>query len=927
VPTLFSVFEETVRRFGRQVAVEVQRKDALDRFTYEDLHALALDRAACLDAAGIQPGDRCAILAHNDAHWCAAYLAILARGAIVVPFDTNYSAQQVAIILRDSGARVLFVGERLKTTAGQALAELPGVTTFDLHATPAPGPLGDAAASPGRTLDAERPAVILYTSGTTSDPKGVVLSHANLIAERDAAFAVVNVGSADSVLGVLPLFHSLAQLANLLLPFAVGARVVYLETLSSQELVRALSERQVTIFACVPQFFYLIHERILREVGKRGWAARTVFRALLATSFRVRRLGVNLGPTFFGKVHQLMGRQMRLFVTGGSKFDPAIGRDLYALGFTILQAYGLTETSGAATINTPHEAHIDTVGRPLPGMDVRILPPDDLGGDNGDGEIAIRGPIVMQGYYGRPDATSAVMRDGWFLTGDLGRVDGEGRVTITGRKKEVIILANGKNLYPEEIEAHYRKSAFVKEICVTTLAGGSGLADERLYAVVVPDRDVLREKKIVNAGDLLRFELEGLGAGLPSYKRVLGYEVSFEPLPRTTTGKLKRHEILRRLKQAPHHGAPAGDAAAEDLTWLEDPHVATAMALVRRRAAEGVACRPASNLELDLGLDSMERVELLTELEQQFGVDVPEEQVHHIFTLGQLIDAVRPSHASEARPRPGAHPPKAGPRPDAPERANPPQAGPHPAASAGADPPKAGPNVDESWSVLLRDLPPESDSVLGALLQRRPFVEPLLFVLDRILPRLLARVEVTGLEKLPRDGAYLICPNHQSYLDPFFVCGVLPYRTLSQTFFVGATEYFETPLTAWLARKINLVPVDADSNLVPAMKAGAFGLSHGKVLVLFPEGERSIDGTVKRFKKGAPILSRQLGVPVVPVAVKGVNELWPRGRAFNWRGMLPWRRARVRLQFGDPVQFTDGESYADAANRLRAIVDAMWQEL
>jgi long-chain acyl-CoA synthetase len=901
VPTLFSVFEETVRRFGSRVAVEVQRKDGLDRFSYHDLHALALDRAARLDAAGIQPGDRCAILAHNDAHWCAAYLAILARGAIVVPFDTNYSAQQVAIILRDSGARVLFVGERLKTTAEQAMAELQGVTTFDLHAAPAP-PADAAAAAPGRTLDADRPAVILYTSGTTSDPKGVVLSHANLIAERDAAFAVVDVGSADSVLGVLPLFHSLAQLANLLLPFAVGARVVYLETLSSQELVRALSDRQITIFACVPQFFYLIHERIMREVAKRGAVARAVFRLLLATSFRARRMGMNLGPALFGKVHQQMGRQMRLFVTGGSKFDPAIGRDLYSLGFTILQAYGLTETSGAATINTPHEAHIDTVGRPLPGVDVRILPPENLGGENGDGEIAIRGPIVMHGYYGRPDATSAVMRDGWFLTGDLGRVDGEGRVTITGRKKEVIILANGKNLYPEEIEAHYRKSAFVKEICVTTLVTDDKPAGERLYAVVVPDMDVLREKKIVNAGDLLRFELEGLGAGLPSYKRVLGYEVSFEPLPRTTTGKLKRHEILKRLKQAPHHDAPVGEATTEDLTWLEDPHVATAMTLVRRRAAEGVACLPTSNLELDLGLDSMERVELLTELEQQFAVDVPEEQVHHIFTLRQLIEAVRPTPEG-GPPAQGAALPSA---PTARER---------------------GPSVDESWSVLLRELPPESDPVLGGLLQRRPFVEPLLFALGRILPRLLARMEVSGLEKLPREGAYLICPNHQSYLDPFFVCGVLPYRTLSQTFFVGAAEYFETPLTAWLARKINLVPVDADSNLVPAMKAGAFGLSHGKVLVLFPEGERSIDGTVKRFKKGAPILSRQLGVPVVPVAVKGVHELWPRGRAFNWRVVLPGSRARVRLQFGDPVQFTDGESYADAANRLRAIVDTMWQRL
>jgi long-chain acyl-CoA synthetase len=883
--SLFAIFESTVERFSDRVAVEVQRKDGLDRYTYSELHSLALERAGRLTLAGVQPGDRCAILAHNDAHWCAAYLAILGVGAVVVPLDTNYNATQVATVVRDSGARVLFVNERLCQVAAEALSGAQGVTTLEVGE--AAGPIADPAViAAGRARPDCEPAVILYTSGTTSDPKGVVISHANLIAERDAAFAAINVGPADSVLGVLPLFHSLAQLANLLLPFAVGARVVYLETLSSQELVRALSERQITIFACVPQFFYLIHERIVREVEKRGALARIVFRAMLATSFRARRIGLNLGPMFFGRVHALMGRQMRLFVTGGSKFDPAIGRELYALGFTILQAYGLTETSGAATINTPDDAHIDTVGRPLPGVELRILPPEGDGAAD-DGEIAIRGPIVMRGYFNRPEATRAVMQDGWFLTGDLGRLDATGRLTITGRKKEVIILANGKNIYPEEIEAHYRKSAFVKEICVTTVGGGP--ADERLYGVVVPDMEALGERKIVNAGELLRFELEGLGASLPSYKRVLGFEVWFEPLPRTTTGKLKRHEIVRRLGQ---QGAPATAAgqSPEDEGWREDPHVAAALTIVRRRAACGTALRPTSNLELDLGLDSMERVELLTELEQEFGVHVPEAQTHQLFTLGQLIEAVRPG-----------------------------------AANAGAGGPRAV--SDESWSVLLKDLPPASDPVLSGLLQRRPILDPLLFVLVRVLHRFMGRIRVSGLEKLPRDGAYLICPNHQSYVDPFFVCGVLPYRTLTRAFFVGAVEYFETPLMAWVARKIHCVPVDPDSNLVPAMKAGAFGLAHGRILILFPEGERSIDGTVKRFKKGAPILSRHMGAPVVPVAIKGAHEVWPRAGSFNWRGTLPWSRSQVRVQFGDPVQFRDGETYADAASRLRAAVDEMWRGL
>ncbi len=442
---------------------------------------------------------------------------------------------------------------------------------------------------------------------------------------------------------------------------------------------------------------------------------------------------------------------------------------------------------------------------------------------------------------------------------------------------------------PEEIEAHYRKSPFVKEICVMRLAESAQETPERLYAVVVPDMQLMRARKIVNIGDLLRFELEGLSAALPLHQRVLGYDISFEPLPRTTTQKIRRHEVERRARER-GRSAQQTDAPlpAEDQAWLDDPQVAAAAAIIQARVRGGVRVRPDANLELDLGLDSMERVELLTELEARFGIRVSQALALEILTVRQLVSAF------------AAHP-------EMPERA------------ASAD--------HQGWASLLKDLPGKNDPELGALLRRRTFAAPIIFVLLRLLRLLFFRVRVAGLEKLPASGPYVISPNHQSYVDPFVLCGMLPYRVFKDLFFVGAVEYFETPLTRWVARTANLVPVDPDSNLVPAMKAGAFGLAHGKILMLFPEGERSIDGTVKKFKKGAPILAQHLGVPIVPVALKGIYEWWPRNQAINWRLVAPWSGHRASIAIGEPIRLAETANYTDSATALRERVNAMWTAL
>ena len=424
---------------------------------------------------------------------------------------------------------------------------------------------------------------------------------------------------------------------------------------------------------------------------------------------------------------------------------------------------------------------------------------------------------------------------------------------------------------PDDIETHYRQSAFIQEICVLDR-----------HAVVVPNMALIRKKQIVNVGDILRFEVEGLQVGLVSHQHISSYEVWFEPLPRTATGEIARQEVERIVRE--RRRAAAAPLAAADQAWLGDPHASAAVAIMLPRLRAGAPLAPDANLEIDLGLDSVDRVELLAELEHLFGVQVPANTASEIFTVRQLVDAVRTK-----------------------------------------DTPNGWvPREEASWAGMLDDVPPDTDPILSGLLERKPFAAPVLYVAARAL-RWLCRVRVSGLEHLPASGPFLVCPNHQSYLDPLFVCGALPYRVFRRLFFIGAVEYFETPLTKWAARTVNLLPVDPDSNLLPAMKACAFGLRHGKVLLLFPEGERSIDGTVKKFKKGAPILARHLGVPIVPVALKGIYQLWPRNRAFNWSVLWPGSGHRFTVAFGPPLTFGGRESHSQAALRLRDRVDEMWR--
>lgn len=394
---------------------------------------------------------------------------------------------------------------------------------------------------------------------------------------------------------------------------------------------------------------------------------------------------------------------------------------------------------------------------------------------------------------------------------------------------------------------------------------------EELHAVVVPDLAVFRTRRIVNLRELIRFELEGLSIDLPDHDRVEAFDITLDPLPRTPLGDVDRAEVAARYRDGRLRGSPAGETEAGD------DHERQVVSLVERALRQRARVRPYSNLELDLGLDSLGRVELLASLEECFHRRIPDEVTQTMFTVRDLAEALRGSTAGEHRLL--------------------------------------------SWDALISV--DEPDETLRAIRPGRPLTAMAVFAVTHMLVRALGRPAVQGLEHLPRETPFIITPNHQTYVDPFVLMGVLPFSVLRRIFFVGAAEYFEAPLAAWLAKRLNIVPVDPDANLLSAMRAGAYGLKHGKVLVLFPEGERSIDGRVKTFKKGAAILSQQLAAPIVPVAISGMFEIWPRNRPLTWRLLPPWSGHRVSIRFGPPLTIARGTPYADHIAAVRAAVDRL----
>ncbi len=898
--TLPERFQEAARRYGPRVAVQIRQGDSYTRYTYEQLLRATQAITTLLQKEGIGRGDRVVLLSENRPEWGIAYLGILSAGATAVPLDAQLTAREIGNILRHADPKAICASRSLLPTViplARESSPAPLLISLDEPSAEAPTGMAEILRSPGGSPpplptslgSGDAPASILYTSGTTGTPKGVVLTHRNFLSNVESILSIGLCSAEDNLLAILPLHHTYPFMATFLVPLFVGATATYLTSLKAPDLLRCLQETGVTVIVGVPQLYTMLHTGLFTEIGKSPRSIRLLASLLLALNGGLLRLTrLNAGKIFFGKIHRRFGGKIRILASGGAKLDPGVAWDFTRLGFTVIEGYGLTETSPVVTFNPLRRPKIGSVGTPLPGVTVTILNPDG----EGVGEIAIRGPNVMAGYYKNPEATAEVMQEGWFLSGDLGYRDREGYLFITGRAKEVIVLSSGKNIYPEEVEKHYLKSLYIKEICVLGVEGGrGGGTTESLQALVVPDFDYFKSRRMANFEEMIRWDMENLAKELPTYKRVTGIKIVKDPLPRTRLGKIQRYLVQQTYAtEAPT--TPRADAALaeEDQKLLASPLASKILAHLATLSPKKEPIRLDDNLELDLGLDSLGRVELLVALEEICQTALPDELGSEVFTVRDLLTALSGYLSGETTlgtTRTG--------RP--------------------------------SWGTILkRDLPPD----LAEAVQFPTGVGARLFylLLNRSLSLLfvpLCRLSSAGTENIPERGPYILAPNHCSYLDAFVATCAVPLRLTPSLHFLGFQEFFSHPITSRLARVTRVIPIDMDSYLVKALQMAAAVLRRGGAVCIFPEGARSIDGEVKRFKKGAAILATELGVPLLPVYIRGTYECWPRGQT------LP-RPARVTVTFGAPVTISEllrksppgiTDPYEAAATALRERVIAL----
>jgi long-chain acyl-CoA synthetase len=566
--TIPAALARTTRRFPERLAYVETTAGSRRSLTWGELEHRVGETAAGLITLGLRRGDRVAICAENGVDWIVAYHAIAVAGGIGVLVYYDLKAQEIEQQVRRPTSRFMVASASVLAKLPDGIAGLESViragtdeardsklkpiALTDLASLATDGSRAAIAASAPAPDDL---AAIIYTSGTTGGAKGVMLSHRNFLSNAHAAVEALNFSARDSALLVLPLHHAMPFIATIVLPALVGAHFVIENDL--RRVRDRLQEHKPTIFFGVPALYEVVYRNILARAESEGRLP-----ALLAWQNRVRRVkaltGINLGPLIFRSLHKALGGKLRFLVSGGAALNPQTARDFMSLGLPLLQGWGMTEASPVVAVQRfsatrfrftrYYEDHIGSVGPAVPGVEVRLIDAPEKNiyvAQGGEGEVIVRGENVFKGYWEAPEATAQAIQDGWLYTGDLGRIDKDGNIYLTGRSKYIIVLESGEKVHPDELEDKLKESSLIGDICVL----GRKPADKTLVtAIVYPDLqavrgalgDSLSEEALRRA---VAVEIERLCKELAAYKRVSRIELSDQPLPKTPLQKVARGQL------------------------------------------------------------------------------------------------------------------------------------------------------------------------------------------------------------------------------------------------------------------------------------------------------------------------------------------------------------------------------------------------
>ena len=907
---LLDLFDTATKRFPTRIAMRIERGGRKEQYTFEDVRELTLRAAGFFAKNGIASGDRVILFSHNMPEWGMTYFGILKAGATAVPIDPASSVDEIVNFARAAEAAAIVLSPKLaeeNPDLRKKLDEAFGRQTRN-RKREKNHPVGEAATPllrkersldvwtfdevfemPDETEEAKRNALLpekvlsnavaslIFTSGTTGTPKAVMLSHKNFTNMVSMLSSVLDMDITDGVLSVLPMHHTFEFSAGFLTPFANGTQITYLDELTAEELSHAIENGHVTGMVGVPALWEMLHRRIKTRLRERGdWLADIADNIIDFNAWLRDNTPFNLGPIVFFPIHQGMGGKMRYLISGGSALSEKVQKDLHGLGFTVLEGYGLTESSPVLTVARPGNKLLKgSVGKPLPGVEVKIDSPDE----NGVGEVLARGQNVMVGYYNNDEATDAVLRDRWLRTGDLGRMDEDGNLYIVGRSKDVIIDSNGKNIYPDEIEELYGKSKFIKELSVVGLSDDDG--GEKIACLAVPDyeQDISLSRAEVN--QKVEEHLREVSAGLPFFKRIKVLHLTPFELPRTATRKVKRPEVVAMLEELENRSRSRTRSIVEskgddNVQWM-------------RRIVATVSNRPLSDVAIedkliDLGFDSLMFVELQAAVEDAGGRVLSPDTLSEVQTVRELLTAVQRVDRTKKL-------------------------------------------VDEPRVEEKKD---KDEIHIPGLV--RAIGNAAVDTAQKVLYDTVLDTTIEGQSNVPVHTNFIVAPNHTSHLDTGLVKKALGKDTAEQTVAVAAADYwFDTKYKrAYMENFTTLVPIERTGSLRQSLRHVTQILNEGYNALIFPEGGRQESGQIAEFKPIIGYLALNQKIGILPIYIWGTFEAFPKGMVIPPRKSIGAKiGARVGrfLEYDELRKMTEGvpntEAYRLVAARVQHEIENM----